>query len=69
MNGHDSASEELVSLIEEVGLQNLPLVGAEFTFFENGMDGARSRLDIFLIRDLESGWLVGICHGAILKFL
>lgn len=68
MNGYDVASEEFVSLVESLELQDLPLVGSEFTFFENGQGGAKSRLHRFLIRYLDSGWSRGLCNNDSLSF-
>lgn len=56
MNWFGSALEELVDMVDSIGLQDSLLVGSEFTFFEGGMGDARSRLDRFLIRDGDSGW-------------
>lgn len=50
------ASEELVSFMDSLGLQNLPFIGPGFTFFKSGSRDTRSRLDRFLVKDSNSGW-------------
>lgn len=41
VHGFVLASEEFVDLVELLSLQDLPLIGLEFTFFESG-GGAQS---------------------------
>lgn len=60
MNSFGSTSKELVSLVEFLGLRDLPLVRSRFTFFEYGLGGTRSRLDRFLFRECQSGWSDGV---------
>lgn len=54
-----SASTEFVFLVESLGLQDLLLMGSEFTFSESGSGVARSRLDRFLVRNDDSSWWTG----------
>lgn len=54
VHGFGSVSKEFLLLVESLGLQNLPLVGLEFNFFEDGSRVAYSRLDKFLVRDSDS---------------
>lgn len=36
MNVFGSSSEELVNFVESLGLEDLPLTGSKYTFFEGG---------------------------------
>lgn len=56
MNGFGSISVEFVDWVESLELQDLPLLGSNFTFFEDGSECTRSRLDRFLIKDEVFGW-------------
>lgn len=60
VHGLGSTSEEFVELVKSHGLQDLPLIGCEFTFFESGVGVARSWHDRFLVRDEGLGWLDGM---------
>lgn len=56
VNGFGSASEEFMTLVELLELQDLSLSGSNLTFFEGGSGCARSKLDRFLIKDDYVGW-------------
>lgn len=56
MNGFGSATEEFISLVESFELQDLPLLGSNYTLFEGKPGCARSKLHRFLIRDFDFGW-------------
>lgn len=46
----------------------MPLAGSDFTFFEGGARIARSRLNRFLVRDRDSGWLDEVVQQVLSKF-
>lgn len=60
-NAFDSASEELVSLVEDPELQDLPLLVSLFSFFSCGPSRSHSRLDLFLLSFDAGGW----CHNVL----
>lgn len=68
VNCFGSPFEELISLVELLELQDLPLVKLKFTFFDSGYGSVWSRLDIFLVRDTNSGWSERVMQQAIFKF-
>lgn len=61
-------SEEFISLVKSLELQDLPLLGSNFIFFKSGNGCSRSRLDRFLISDVDFGWLDRVVQQAIVKF-
>lgn len=68
VNGFGLQLEEFVNFVESIGLQYLLLLGSEFTFFENGSGGVRSRLNRFLVKDFLSGWSKGVVEQVAFKF-
>lgn len=46
----------MVSFVDNLGLQDPPLLGSSFTYFSSGSSGARSRHDHFLISCEAGGW-------------
>lgn len=68
-NGFDSASNDLVVLVEPLGLQDLPLHGSVFTFFSYGSSGARSRLDRFLVSSVVGTWYHNVIQQAVFRFV
>lgn len=54
VNGFRSASGELFAFVESLGIQNIPLIGSQFTIFEKGTGCAQNRLDRFLVKDISS---------------
>lgn len=68
MNGFGPASNELVTLVELLELQDLPLAGSNFFFFEGRSRCSHSRLDRFFIRDIEVGWSDRVVQQELFKF-
>lgn len=54
-----------MNLVETLSLQDLPLTESKFTFFEGG---SHSRLDRFLVKDGQFGWLEGVIQQSLFKF-
>lgn len=51
VNVFGGASGDLVDVVDNLELHDLPLVGLKYTFFERGPGGAQSRLDRFCVQD------------------
>lgn len=58
----------MVSLVESLGLQDLPLIGANFISFDYGTEGAQSKLDGFFVRNNKFGLLEGVVQQVVFKF-
>lgn len=68
-NGFSSASEELVSFVDDLELQNMPLLGLSFTFYDSGQFGARNRLDRFFISVDVGEWSYNVVRRAIFQMV
>lgn len=68
VNGFGAASIELVDWVESLELQDLPLLGSNFTFLDGGSGCARSKLDHVLVNDMHSGWSDRVVQKVVFKF-
>lgn len=68
-NGFDAAFEDLVGLVESLGLQDLPLHGLFFIFFSSGPSSSQSHLDRFFIFCEARGWSHSVKWRAVFRLI
>lgn len=66
INDHGLAFEELTNIVDRLQPQDLPLLGALYSYSMNGQGVVRSQLDRFLISPGSRGWSTSCIHKTVL---